>query len=50
MQRGFWEFVNEKISPADCRLAFSFRLYVKFWGGILRNLAPLLWLEPFLHF
>ena len=20
MQRGFWEFVNKKISPADCRL------------------------------
>ncbi len=25
MQRGFWEFVNKKISPADCRLAFSFK-------------------------
>lgn len=41
--------MNIKVSELVA-LAKIFRLYVKFWGGILMNPALLLYLKPFLRF
>ena len=43
-------FTIEDLLKHYLQKKFHILLYVKFWGGILRNPALLLRLEPFLRF